>query len=99
VAFAAALVVGFVVGNPTTTILLRALLTMLLCWPVGYAVGSVAQRVNEAAIDEYKRKHPLTDPAESAPQVNAESAANTPPAPEQGKPVDQEVTPRRGAAA
>jgi hypothetical protein len=60
VAFAAALAIGYAVDNPTVTILYRALVTMLLCWPVGYAVGAVAQRVNEKAITDYKARHPMT---------------------------------------
>jgi hypothetical protein len=60
VAFAAAVTIGYAVDNPTATILYRALLTMLLCWPVGYAVGAVAQRVNEKAIADYKERNPMT---------------------------------------
>ena len=60
VAFAAAVALGYSVGNPTATIILYALLAMLICWPIGLAVGSVLQRVNERAIQEYKQRNPMT---------------------------------------
>jgi len=89
VAFAAALAIGYAVENPTSTILYRAIVTMLLCWPVGYAVGAVAQRVNEKAIANYKDRHPMTaqEPPSSPPpsaDIFAPDAAqerNTPSSP------------------
>jgi hypothetical protein len=77
VAFAAALAIGYAVENPTSTILYRAIVTMLLCWPVGYAVGAVAQRVNEKAIANYKDRHPMT--AQESPSSSSSAETSAPP--------------------
>ena len=42
-AFAVAIVAGLASGNPAASVLLRALIAMLICYPVGLAVGFVAQ--------------------------------------------------------
>ena len=59
VAFAAAVALGYSVGNPTATIILYAMLAMAICWPVGLVVGSVLQHVNERGIQEYKQRNPM----------------------------------------
>ena len=82
VAFAAALTLGWSVGNPTATIILYALAAMVLCWPIGLAVGTVLQHVNERSIAQYKQRNPMT--AEAAPRS---AAAARPEAAEPGKPA------------
>ena len=44
-AFAVAIVAGLASGNPAASVLLRALLAMLICYPVGMTVGLIAQRI------------------------------------------------------
>jgi hypothetical protein len=67
IAFAGALIVGMAVGNPTGTCLARALVTLLICWPIGFLLGTVAQGVNERTIAAYKKNNPI----EEAPEVAA----------------------------
>ena len=44
-AFAVAVVAGLFSGNDAAAVLLRALLAMLVCYPVGMLIGIVCQRV------------------------------------------------------
>ncbi|MHC4415045.1 MAG: hypothetical protein ACYS0G_07165 [Planctomycetota bacterium] len=46
-AFAVAVLAGLAGGNPATSILGRALLAMIVCYPVGLMIGMVCQRVLE----------------------------------------------------
>ncbi len=89
VAFAAALVIGALVGNPLGTVLFRALVAMCICWLVGYLVGLVAQRTVELNIARYKQAHPIVADADAV------SAAS----PEQGPPgaADGDVNPQTTA--
>jgi len=59
VTFVAALVLGVAVDNPAGTVIFKALVAMLLCWGVGYAVGLVAQHVVDLNIQRYKKIHPI----------------------------------------
>lgn len=71
--FAAACVVGAAVGNPPTTILLRALAVLAACYLVGRLVGAVASRAVDDHIERYKRDHPI--PGEDAGDGAAVHAA------------------------
>lgn len=44
-AFAVAVVAGLYGGSEAAAILMRALLSMLVCYPVGLAIGGICQRV------------------------------------------------------
>lgn len=44
-AFAVAVVAGLAGGNATSSILARALLAMIVCYPMGLLVGLICQRV------------------------------------------------------
>lgn len=44
-AFSIALLGGLVAGNETMRVLVRALLALVACYPVGLAVGLVCQRI------------------------------------------------------
>ncbi len=72
VAFAAALLVGLRVGNPVTTVIYRATLVMLLCWPVGFAIGRIGQHVVDRNIETYKNEHPI--PADVEPNQTQDQA-------------------------
>jgi hypothetical protein len=88
IAFAAALTVGLAVGNAAATCLMRALVTMLVCWPVGFAVGSVAQHVNERTIEEYKKKNPISEALDApASAANPDQAAPARPQNQERKPA------------
>jgi hypothetical protein len=61
VSFAAAIVVGMHAGNSTPTILFRASCALLVCWFIGYAVGTVAQWAILDHVARYKQQHPIPD--------------------------------------
>jgi hypothetical protein len=46
-AFTVAVMAGLAAANPAAQVLLRALVSMILCYPLGLAAGLVAQRVIE----------------------------------------------------
>ena len=48
-AFTVAILAGLAAGNPAITILVRALIAMVLCYPMGLAVGLLCRRV----VDEH----------------------------------------------
>lgn len=57
--FAAAVAVGYTVGNPVQTIIWRATCVMLVCWFVGWALGSLLQHVVCDTVEQYKQAHPI----------------------------------------
>ena len=61
VSFAAAIVVGMHAGNSTPTILFRASCTLIVCWFIGYVVGSVAQWAILDHLSRYKQQNPIPD--------------------------------------
>jgi hypothetical protein len=61
--FVAALVIGFAASLSTDEILLRAIVVMAICWPVGRLLGGMAQRAVEENVSQYKRAHPIPDSA------------------------------------
>ena len=63
--FAAAMLVGLVARNNASTIILRAIIIMLICWLIAFLIGIVAQRTVQDHIDAYKHKNPIeSDPVQ-----------------------------------
>ena len=54
-AFAVAVVAGLAGGNTTASILVRALIAMAVCYPVGLVIGLMCQRV----VEEHARNQPI----------------------------------------
>ena len=54
-AFAVAVVAGLAGGNTTASILVRALIAMAVCYPVGLIIGLMCQRV----VEEHAKTHPI----------------------------------------
>jgi len=50
-AFSVAVLAGLTASNGATTILIRAILAMIICYPLGWIVGVICRR----AIDEHVR--------------------------------------------
>lgn len=75
-AFAVAVIAGLASGNEALTILLRAVASLVICYPVGMLVGSVCERVLERHIDQYRAEHPADGRA--APDQSTPSASSTP---------------------
>lgn len=62
------MLVGITVGNPASTVIVRAIAAMLIGWLIGIIVGSIAQQAVDRDIDKYKEQHPITDPLEELEQ-------------------------------
>jgi membrane protein implicated in regulation of membrane protease activity len=70
-AFAVAVLAGLAGGNPTAQILLRALVAMFVCYPVGLAVGTVFERVIRGHVDDRMAHASLADSfAKPSPDPN-----------------------------
>jgi hypothetical protein len=67
-AFAVAVVAGLAGGNPTASILLRALIAMAVCYPVGLIIGVMCQRV----VEDHAKTHPI---AGTVPETGTGGAA------------------------
>ena len=64
-AFAVALLTGLAVGNSADLVLLRAVIVVLVCYPVGWAAGGACVHVIRARLKAHQSAHPLPKPRES----------------------------------
>ena len=71
-AFAVAVVAGLAGGNASSAILVRALIAMIVCYPLGLVIGLVCQHV----IEEHVKARPDADAA-PAPGAGATPAAQS----------------------
>ena len=76
-AFSIALVAGIASGNPADTVLLRALLAMTFCYPVGLATGMVAQIVIEDHIVRHRADNPAPDSTHYEDVMRVANAAHS----------------------
>lgn len=60
-AFVVAILSGLWVDNPVTSILLRALAAMVLCYGLGLVVGWVCEFVVREHLTQYKQAHPVSE--------------------------------------
>lgn len=68
-AFAASIIIGaYWASNPTATVLWRALLVMIVSYPVGLVVGMFLFRVVQDHIDEHRRAHPMEEQVGHGPE-------------------------------
>ena len=65
-AFAVAILAGLVSGNGAISILVRAVLAMIVCYPVGLIIGLVCQRVVDDQMASYRQANPIADEAAAA---------------------------------
>ena len=78
VAFAAAVATGLAAGNPASTVMWRALIVMLVCYPVGRIVGAIAHKAVQDYIDQYKKQHPIpTDAPKPGEEPDEENSGQT----------------------
>ena len=73
-AFAVAVIAGLAAGNTATSILVRALIAMLVCYPVGLLIGLVCRRVLEEHIKSQDGATPEAVRSPPATEQNAENA-------------------------
>jgi hypothetical protein len=78
-AFAVAVVAGLAGGNTTASILVRALIAMAVCYPVGLVIGQVCRRVVEEHANAAAMPGDGSDPAGAGTpaEQSAESARET----------------------
>jgi len=98
-AFAVAIMAGLMGGNPAPSILVRALLALVCCYPIGLAVGLVAQRLVREHVETHRETNPAPE-VEAAALEDALEAGELPAQPAQtapskrparGAPVDEEI--------
>ncbi len=67
-AFVVAILAGLASGNSAASILLRALIAMLVCYPVGLLVGMACQRVIWEQLNAHRAANPVPkeEPGEPA---------------------------------
>jgi len=57
--FVVTAVANVVVANSMSTVLIRAILVMMICYIVGLLVGAVAERTIAEHIEQYKEQNPI----------------------------------------
>ena len=80
-AFTIAILAGLGADNPASTILVRALAALIVCWPIGYLAGSLCRRVIEQHDPPPQDHEPSGDDAESAVPSTTDEPTNPSPAP------------------
>ena len=65
-AFAVAVVAGLAGGNTPSSILVRALMAMVVCYPVGLVIGLVCQRVIEEHVKASPAANAVAQPGSGA---------------------------------
>ena len=61
-AFAVAVVAGLFAHNPASSILIRALIAMIVCYPVGLTIGLICQRLILDHIKAHQEAASITMP-------------------------------------
>jgi hypothetical protein len=65
-AFAVAVLAGLASGNAAASVLMRAVIAMIACYPVGLAAGVIAQRLVLEHVEAHRRANPEPDDEEAA---------------------------------
>ena len=79
-AFAVAIVAGLAADNPALTILVRAILALAVCYPVGLCIGHLCQRTIESPPPNAEA--PLDDEAVAVSTPPEDGTVEAAPAPE-----------------
>ena len=70
-AFAVAVVAGLAAQNPASSILVRALIAMIVCYPVGLIIGLICQRLMFDHIAAHQKAASITMPNEAGKSVQS----------------------------
>lgn len=70
-AFAVAVVAGLAAQNPASSILVRALIAMIVCYPVGLIIGLICQRLMFDHIEAHQKAASITMPNEGGKSVQS----------------------------
>ena len=73
-AFSVAIIAGLASGISASSILMRALLAMVVCYPVGLLVGFVCRHVIEQHLGQTADRSAATDTVSEPAEQSAESA-------------------------
>ena len=73
-AFAVAVVAGLAAQNPASSILVRALIAMIICYPVGLIIGLICQRLIFDHIEAHQKAASITMPNSSKNSDQADEA-------------------------
>ncbi len=76
-AFAVAILAGLAGGNAPASILLRALIAMIVCYPVGLMIGLAVQRVVSDQLEAQQKAIDDEDEAKPAEASATEQSAET----------------------
>ncbi len=82
-AFAVAMIAGLFSGNSATSVVGRALLAMIICYPVGLVAGYICQRVLQQHLLAHADAHPVPDLAEQQDETTGEQYMNHEHAPDE----------------
>ncbi len=74
-AFAVAILAGLAGGNIPTSILLRALIAMIVCYPVGLMIGLAVQRVVSDQLEAQQKAYDDGNEPETAEASATEQSA------------------------
>ena len=69
-AFVVATLAGLVSGNSAASILFRALIAMLACYPVGLLVGMACQRVMSDQLEAHRAANPVPQEEPGVPATS-----------------------------
>ena len=73
-AFVVAIVAGAASGTATTQVLIRALIAMSICYPLGLAAGLICNRVVDDHLEANTKVVRAPQPPEPEPAVTADTA-------------------------
>ena len=77
-AFAVAVLSGLFSDNPASAVLGRAVMSMVVCYPIGLMAGMLCERVITAHVEAHRQSHPAPDSASLAPAGGAAAPAEEP---------------------
>lgn len=66
--FAVAILAGLASDNPASSVLARALMAMIICYPVGLVVGMICERLIVAHIEAHQLANPVVESVKSDKQ-------------------------------
>ena len=66
--FAVAILAGLASDNPASSVLARALMAMMICYPVGLAIGLICERLIIAHIAAHQLANPVAESVKSDKQ-------------------------------
>ena len=58
-AFTVAIIAGLAAANPAVSVLSRAIVAMLVCYPIGLMVGMIALRIVSDHVEAHEASNPL----------------------------------------